>query len=441
MNIDKVTNSTVQNAMNEVPVDQPVNRPENRPVNPSNVERVNLEDLMGGIDGADALQGAQVNALDERIRQIGARHGVWKSVCDFGRKIGRGLMMTAHAIHDLFTSLPVRTKRDNLAALISMKDGQGAGWTCGVAVQRGGNSVTTRLPGRTEPTTLDSDNGSVIDEAVIGYDTDRIGAAMGLRGRIEIKAFSDDEIADIRDCKFSLLDIVQDPGFQDCWFLSSLASFMKAQGAKGVKNLITIPEGLTDSQYGGARIAFVKLADKTYKVPLGDICAGNGSELGVSSSKPWVRLLETAMQMHQMQRYEAAMKENVNDGRGLKVSMGYDNPGIALDALQGTPNGRSRAEMSMAPGENNLAGTVEDIRTALSENRPVVIGSPSNPLYSLKYGISPGHAVSVQGVFGHGDETYLQVFDPYNRSVLVNADILKVGGCTLFIGAGASAQA
>ena len=44
-------------------------------------------------------------------------------------------------------------------------------------------------------------------------------------------------------------------------------------------------------------------------------------------------------------------------------------------------------------------------------------------------------------MFGHGDETYLQVFDPYNRSVLVNADILKVGGCTLFIGAGTPAQA
>ena len=213
------------------------------------------------------------------------------------------------------------------------------------------------------------------------YGKEVLASAFGLRGNAEVKAFTAAQIDEIRGGNFSLADIKQDPGLQDCWFLSSLGAFLARSGSGALSDLISIPEARDGQQ---PTHAFVKLGTEVYKVPLGVVTGGGKSN--ISESKAWVQLLETAMQMH-------LVRNTLPSGVSTEgPQMAYRNPQDAFAALQGVEhNSRMTASVS-------VKATIEDVRNCLESGRPVVVCSPEGAGFALSTGISPGHAVTVLSV-------------------------------------------
>ena len=396
------------------------------------------------VDGREALAGAEVLPLEARLRaQVPARHSLLKTLDGWKRTAGRALMKFCHVVYNFFTGAVPKQHRSNFDQAFRQ-------WTdTDEAVH-----VRTRQLSDDEYTLTDGTNVTRSD--VVSYTNGKIGAAMGLDGPADVEPFDEDDVAQIVSGDLSLKDIEQDPNLQNCWFLSSLASVLTAKGTKFLQKLITIPQVMNErNRPTDADFALVKLGINTYKVPLGDVVGANG-ERGTSSSKAWVRLLETAMQMHLVKLVQMGVEPP--QGVGIKADMNGGSPQIALGALLGLeevhpmfPNNPGSplqlneriTVRSGLVGDGDLNDRVEAIQFALGANKPVVLATSGDLGLSLKYGISPGHAVSVQSIeradVKEGEDAddghpYLHILDPYGRSVVVDADIL-LNGAQTFVGA------
>ena len=362
--------------------------------------------IVDDLPGAELLRSSTVEKLpaDNRLlNDLKAHSSVRKTalnvVKDFFRAAGRRIMGICSAIRGLFSSAPVA---EGLVDMNRRLD------------------VTGR--GTAKATETDMSKAA-------SYSDEEIGAAFGLKGQIVRKEFEAKEIQEIRDGKFSLDDIRQDPSFQDCWFLSSLASVMVAKGARAVASLIQIPN--PDEGF-----AYVRLGSKSvYKVPLGEICGDTGSTKSVSDSKPWVKLLETAMQMHMIKDTIGLDGEQRGD-----PTMGPGHPQEALNAFLDAMGGYDEVQ-SFEVGKNDIRNEkdmFDVVCKGLRNHHPVVLGTPHSNLVALGSGISPDHAVTVLDAYtadgariSDGAQVqdaapgYLLVQDPYGKTKIVSASILS----------------
>lgn len=382
------------------------------------------------VDGARALRNAQVEDLGRELRDmVPARHTLGKFVGNFFKRIGRAVMQTCHAIRNTFAFAPPKRSRAEFQAALESRHpeayAQGARSRVGTWTSRPGN--------------------------LYSCGTDVLGAAMGLRENIRVKPFTDAEIEAIRKGQFKLTDIVQDPNFENCWFLGTLVSFLTAKGPGAIQELISLPP-LSGNRSGDAPLtAQVKLGGEVYDVPLGELRDDRGS--GVSASAPWVRLMETAMQMHLLNLHEKGV---VIQGFEKVVNMAFGIPGLALHSLLGQgvtsyqrgkpmldPRGVSVSKMNVDSlllkhqkdnAQNVTRGDcvnelVEKILDARQNGRSVMLTTSGSRWTSLGVGLSPNHTVSIQDVVRKKDGTaYFQILDPYNRSVSISSDILLNGG-------------
>lgn len=366
------------------------------------------------IDGPAAMKGAKVQALAEELRAaVPARHTVGKRFANYFKSIGRDIMKFCHAIRNGFAFAPAKKSRGVLEAALEAK----------------------------KPNAYFHDISFVHEERPEGefcpnvkYATEEIAAGMGLRGRITAVPFTDDEIKAIKDGKYKLTDIKQDPNFQDCWFLSSLASFLTAKGPGAIQDLINIPPDYRNRD--GVRMAQVKLGGEVYDVPLAKIYDIGGH--GASFSKPWVKLLETAMQMHLMNLHR---QKATFGGPVIKADMCNYDARIALAALSGEKISEDPLlgkvlntgfGLFLNVQKQDIPALVASIKSALDKGEPVVLGSPKGLWNSLGNGISPGHEVSIQDVAVKKNGTaYFIVFDPYGRTVSISSDILLDNGAAI----------
>ncbi len=249
--------------------------------------------------------------------------------------------------------------------------------------------------------------------APVEYTPQEIGAAFGLRGEVKVAKFSANEVNFIRSGEFSLQDIKQDPGLQDCWFLSTLSSVLASCGREPLMNIIHVPPDVENSDgiMEPPDHAFVKLGKDVYKVPLGEVQTVGGDK-SVSNSKPWVKLLETAMQMHLIKTSGGSITEG-------NVRMSYRNSKDGFAALFGVS--RSHAQESVIGGAPGSSASFEDVAKLFSAHRPIVLGSKDGVGASLSTGISPGHAVAVLDVDtsrGPG-KGLVTVLDPYGHTRVI----------------------
>lgn len=247
----------------------------------------------------------------------------------------------------------------------------------------------------------------------ITYTPGEMAAAFSVPATTPVQ-FTGEEIQEIRQGEFNLDDIKQNPDFQDCWFLSSLASVMASKGAKGISNLIRIPEP-TDGY------AYVTLhgtnGDELYKVPLATI------EGSVSNSKPWVRLMENAMQMYMINHAGFAMRD---------ATMYGGNPKNAFRALLGVnPGNVTEWDESTKIADGDHDPFFEEINAAIAAHKPVVLLTSGSKATALSSGISKGHAVTVMGVGKGRVKNHLLVMDPYGSMKLVSRSEVK--GCKIQI--------
>lgn len=256
----------------------------------------------------------------------------------------------------------------------------------------------------------------------LSFPLQTIGQALGVKGPIVLKPFTvakqnggdphtvPQSLKDLcpHGGKPSILDIKQDPSMQDCWFLSSISSFLHAQGPDYFEQMISFPPNQPENK---EPFANVRLGHHMYKVPLGEIRGNNGNAQAVSHSAPWVQLLETAMQMHMMQ---LSLEHNTQIGsKGL--GMNYHNAEIGLTALMGNSPGDTRANVSILNGSYVRPS---DLKAMLDNHHPVVLGH--NPTGD---GISPGHAVALLDV--DVDNGLMTVLDPYGHTTVVPTSDLK----------------
>lgn len=242
----------------------------------------------------------------------------------------------------------------------------------------------------------------------VSYAPEEIGAAFGLRGEVKLAKFSKAEIDDIRRGSFSLQDIKQDPGLQDCWFLSTLSSVLASCGKDPFANIIFVPGSTVDDK--GKRVppdhAFVRLGRSVYNVPLGEVQT-EGGDKSVSNSKPWVKLLETAMQMH--------LINTASDINEKSVRMSYQNSAQGFAALFGVSRGN--AQHGAIGGTPTSTASFDDVQKLFSGHRPVVLGSKDDVGAALSTGVSPGHAVAVLDV--DDEKKQVTVLDPYGHTRVV----------------------
>lgn len=374
------------------------------------------------VDGRAALDGAQVRPLAEELRaSVPARHSLLKSLAGVGTAVGRAIMKACHAIYNAFTG--VESKKH----LSEFDDEMRKRFE---SVRQPETNARVMQTGEDEYAL--SNGTSMAKRDVVSYTDEEIGAALGLKGRTHVKPFDESEINKIANGDFHLEDIKQDPNLQDCWFLSSLTSVLSFKGANYLKSLITIPQVNNGGQTEDAKFALVKLGFNTYQVPLGDL-VDKGGDTGTSSSKAWVRLFETAMQMHML---ALSRMDLVADTYSFKVDMNGLSPRLALGALLGKETIADYGDLGRTLNDGvdcTFGATVTEISNALQNKRPVVLSSLGGIGASLKYGLSPNHAVSVQAVVPdeHSNRTFIHVIDPYGRSVVMDASVLN--GATVFI--------
>ena len=244
--------------------------------------------------------------------------------------------------------------------------------------------------------------------APVEYTPQEIGAAFGLRGEVKVAKFSANEVNFIRSGEFSLQDIKQDPGLQDCWFLSTLSSVLASCGREPLMNIIHVPPDVENSDgiMEPPDHAFVKLGKDVYKVPLGEVQTVGGDK-SVSNSKPWVKLLETAMQMHLVNTSTTIDEKSVR--------MSYRNSQDGFAALFGVSRGH--AQESVIGGTSSSTASLAILKKFSKGHRPVVLGSKDGVGAALGTGISPGHAVAVLDV--DSEKRQVTVLDPYGHTRLL----------------------
>lgn len=400
------------------------------------------------IDGAKVLKNATVEGLAEKLRDlVPARHTRFKSFKNFFKTIGRAVMKTCHAIRNGFAFAPAKRSRAEFQARINHSE----------------NAVSHVGTWNNRPHDLCS------------FDTKLIGAAMGLREGLRAEPFTNDEIEGIRKGQFKISDITQDPNFENCWFLGSLASFLTAKGPVAIQELISLPPPGGEWSQDNPPMAQVKLGGEIYEVPLAELRDNRGS--GVSTSAPWVKLMETAMQMHvvnltakgvilQGQQPIPEEQQPIPEQQNhAYVDMAFGLPGFALHTLlnQGVTQPERYKNSHKVPAELDPRGVsiikmdaqsllrnhqrentseanhiteadcateiIAQILHARQNHRTVILTTDDSHWVSLGSGISPNHTVSIQDVVTKKDGTcYFQIFDPYNRSVSISSDILLNGG-------------
>ena len=357
------------------------------------------------IDGAQALRNAEVKDLAQELRDmVPARHTLKKSVWNVFKSIGRAVMKTCHAIRNTFAFAPPKRSRAEFQSALESRHpeayAQGAKSRVGVWTERPGN--------------------------LISYGTNELGTAMGLRENIRTKPFSKAEIETIRNGQFKLSDITQDPNLENCWFLGTLVSFLTAKGAGAIQDLISLPPDGAEPSGDTPLMAQVKLGGEVYEVPLAEICDDRG--IGGSKSAPWVKLLETAMQMHLMNLHEKDVDVSGYFEKEKVVDMSFGCANVALGSLLGdgtTVNEKGKREFIPRSTDLKFNLDVDAVEKAVKDGRPAMILTSGSFMTSFGTGLSPNHCVSVQDVVkGRDGKTYFQILDPYNRSVLVSADCL-----------------
>lgn len=362
-------------------------------------EFVDLEMTDESKSAIELFGGAKTTALktslkDKLLRAVEERHSAKNRFKNFITKIGRGVM-------GLFRSLR------GVRPFYSAK-----------SVSEFDQELLVAKPAteHASPKWKTAENGDAVE-----YDPDTLAAGFGLRGKASIRKFSADEIEEIRKSNFSLADIKQNPKLQDCWFLSSLGAFLNAKGPNAIADMIQIP----DAGIGGGDPdhALVKLGRNIYKVPLGVINAGGHSS--VSKSKPWVQLLETAMQMHLIKSKEGTL--DAPEVRAMRNTtqysprLAYRTPVDAFGAFLGVPHD------SVYTACINKDADFDAVRDFLAVGRPVVLGSPLGGFFALSTGISPEHAVTVLAVDesrGIGNRR-VTVLDPYGHTTVLNERDLR----------------
>ena len=348
-------------------------------------------DLDVEIVSVDFLADAEVEpgvtkTLEQQLQHaVKERHTIGNSIKNFFKKCGRGIMNAFSAIRGARSFYHAKSVAHFNSAL---------------NVTGNGSSLARSAW-----------KDSIDYSKTVSYSDKELAAASGLRGNVEVKKFTADQIQSITAGNFRLSDIKQDPGLQDCWFLSSVGAFLAKGGSGSLSDLIHIPAGENNQP---PEHAYVKLGTDVYKVPLG-IVTGGGKK-NISDSAPWVNLLETAMQMHLI---------NVTDKESITTNgprMAERNVQDAFAALQGVKHNGFRI------ASVHVKATLSKVRDFFTLGRPVVLASPKDaPFFALSTGISPGHAVTVVGVEqgkrpGDGRVT---VLDPYGHTTVINEDDLQ----------------
>ena len=370
------------------------------------------------INGVEALRNAEVSGFAQELRaQVPARHTFKKSAWNIFKFFGRCVMKACHTVRYAFA--PSKKSRAQLQEKLQKLHPESYG-------KNGRTLVGTLKAGESAPT--------------FTCTSEELGAAMGLRGKLKMKPFTADEIEKIREGQFELSDIKQNPNLENCWFLGALAAFLGTKGPGAIQELISLPPS-GDIQ-GNPPVAQVRLGGEIYDVPLAKLRGDGGS--GVSASKPWVTLLETAMQMHLMNLYklQGAAGMHVKNQPSDKVDMSFNDPDIALATLLGAGitgknNGNPRVDTSdhlfiqteadyFEPEISKASVTA--VKEALKDGRPVILITPDSYGLSLSTGVSPNHTLAVLDVVDAKDGAYFQVLDPYGRAVMINANIMKDGG-------------
>lgn len=370
------------------------------------------------INGAEALRNAEVSAFARELRdQVPARHTFRKSTWNVFKFIGRCAMKACHAIRYAFA--PAKKSRTQFQEKLQGLHPESYG-------ENAQSRVGTFKAGGSAPT--------------FTCTTEELGAAMGLRGKLRMKPFTAEEIEEIRRGQFKLSDIAQNPNLENCWFLGALCAFLGAKGPGAIQEMISLPP-LDEAQDNP--VAQVKLGGEIYNVPLAKLRGDGGS--GVSTSKPWVNLLETAMQMHLMNLYkfQGAAGMHEGDQPADKVDMSFNDCDMAIATLLGVgisekngvrPHVENSDVLSVQTESNYLdpeisRTSVAAIRKALTDGRPVMLVTPASYGLALSTGVSPNHTLAVLDVVVAKDgKAYFQVLDPYGRAVLINADVMKNGG-------------
>ena len=362
------------------------------------------------INGMEALNRAEVKDLSQTFRElVPARHTLRKTLWNAFKFVGRVFMRTCHAIRNGFSLAPSKRSRAAFQAELEGRHRTAYG-------DEASSRVGIRTAAEGAPT--------------FTCTKAELGAAMGLRGELKMKPFTDDEIKAIREGKFKLTDIDQNPNLENCWFLGTLLSFLSAKGPAAIQEMISLPPPGVAGSADKPLLARVKLGGESYDVPLAEL-RGNG-ESGVSTSKPWVKLLETAMQMHLMNLYQ--LQDAAGMDEKIKVDMAFNDAYLALSTLLGTGISgvdEGKPDVDITQGLTVLTEQnfdAESVREAVKSGRPVLLLTPPSFVTALGSGVSPNHTLAVVDVVVKDGKPYLQVLDPYNRSVSISGDIIQQGG-------------
>ena len=251
------------------------------------------------------------------------------------------------------------------------------------------------------------------DSTPVSMDAGQIGKLTGLGSRTRVIPFVPYENEENRNAsplqkmlfphgepRFD--DIKQNPRLQDCWFLSSISSILNSQGAEGIERLF--------SPSAKENHVLVRLGKNQYEVPLGRYT--NGSENFGSRSANWVVALENAMQMHllAMRKDEYSLSEVIsNPDSNVNIRMRGAEVGLKALLCDGY-------DVTLVQNPESETG-LNTIKTAIKNNRPVVLGHAGGLFKALSDGISPKHAVSVLGM--SPDEKSLIVQDPYGKTKML----------------------
>ena len=353
---------------------------------------------VGGVrpqQGDDLIAGARVERpqVSELAKSVANSVAKRSGVKNFFASIGRGLMNVAHVVKSVITFDFVFPSwwKNNVKGMDEKYE-----------LSRP-NAEFAKKP------TIDLKPLS--DNKPIEFDKDAVIASLGLGGPATIKEFKNMGNANniYPHGGPRLSDIKQNPALQDCWFLSSIAAVLSQQGAEAITRLIEVAPDRTSAN--------VRLGDKLYKVPLGEV-KGNGTH-GVSNSAPWVKLLEQAM----------AMRVCDLSRSGTSAKMAFRDISEGMNALLGRTNGDSYS-MIMGDDSPETLGTLQKLITS---GKPVVLGHvpgmsgvKDQIAGALRDNISPGHAVTVMDfkVRGYG-KAWITVMDPYGRTRDISSSALK----------------
>jgi hypothetical protein len=240
----------------------------------------------------------------------------------------------------------------------------------------------------------------------VKYESEILSRAFGVKGEYRVNILPKNLYPQGTP---KLSDIRQNPKLQDCWFLSSIGAVLHSQGPEGITRLISTQN--SDGSFN------VRLGQNIYNVP-GEIEDFGDRSTTVSNSAPWVKILETAMQMYFLDQAEGAELSNHELKQAIKMDFksARDGLGVLIDG----------SEIQIFSTADMTAQEVKyEVSQAIREHKPVVLGHMPKgfSLDVLRDGISPGHAVTVLNA--DRDDGKISVLDPYGRYRLLDVDVFN----------------